>query len=89
MEIMRKRALRISMGDYESFETDAFVKVSHQDIGFTDEQWTALSDTRKKSEIDRLHTLLSDTLDGALGDDIADAQALTGNRKSFIHKIPA
>ena len=88
MEIMRKRALKISMGDYESFDTDAFVKASHQDIGFTDEAWLDLTDGERLEQLTRLQALVSAELDAALSDDIADAQTLTGNRKSFVHRIP-
>lgn len=88
MEIMRKRALKISMGDYESFDTDVFVKVSHQDVGFSDEEWVAAAEPTRANAIKAMHLLLIDQVDEGLADDIADAQTLTGNRKSFVHRIP-
>lgn len=88
MEIMRKRALKISMGDYESFDTDVFIKASHQDVGLTDEDWVALSPAKRADALEQMHLLVADQLDIGLADDIADAQSLTGNHKSFIHRIP-
>lgn len=75
MEISRSRSLTISMGDYESFKTEATVRMELADDAHTPEG------------VEKLQLVISDQLDRAMAEDIADAQALTGNRKSFIHKI--
>ena len=84
MEITRTRDLTIRMGEYESFRTSATVRVSHHDLGLTDETLHQTGVDVAEALIDRANA----ALDAAMADDIADAQELTGDRKSFIHRIP-
>lgn len=88
MEITRTRMLRIRMGDYESFETSATVRVTPADLGVTPDRWEGLSPAERAQFVGLMHGVLTENLDLAMADDIADAQALSGDRKSFIHKIP-
>lgn len=85
MEITRTRSLTISMGDYESFKTEASVTATLDDIGVFDVDSSGLDSEELAAA---LQGFVADQLDAAMADDIADAQSLTGNRKSFIHRIP-
>lgn len=71
MEITKSRRLVVRMGDYESFEFSASVKESYDD----------------DADPNEINDSLNLVLDAVLLDEIADAAALTNDRKSFIHKI--
>lgn len=87
MDITRHRFLRVRMGEYESFEFSATVRASHHDLGFADDIWVAVTQDDREKHAITLQALLAAELDAAMADDIADAAALTGDRKSFIHRI--
>lgn len=87
MHITRSRSLTIRMGDYESITVKAEVGVTHRDFGFSDEQLSQLDAHLTLEIFERMQMIVADQLDTALADDIADAAELTGDRKSFIHKI--
>ena len=88
MHLSHKRTLKIRMGDYESFDTEAFASVSHHDLGITDDVWVGLTQVEREEHLLNMQSLLGAELDAAMADDIADAKALCGDRKSFIHRIP-
>lgn len=71
MEITRTRTLRFRMGEYESFETGATVRREFPD----------------DADPDTVATEMNELLAAALSDDLQDVAAITGDRKSFIHKI--
>lgn len=71
MEITRSRTLRFRMGEYESFETSASITRSFPDDA--DSYDTA--------------SVMNELLSIVMQDDIEDAAALSGDRKSFIHRI--
>lgn len=71
MEITRHRRLVVRMGDYESYEISASVKHEFPD----------------NVDVEAATNRLTVVLDHAMREDIADAQELTTDRKSFIHKI--
>lgn len=85
MDITRHRFLRVRMGDYESFEFSATVRLSHTDLGYPADH--VFSPEEASTANAALRGFANAALDELLQDDIEDAAALTGDRKSFIHKI--
>lgn len=83
MEITRTRELTIRMGEYESFKTAATVTATPADIGVL-EDGTSLD---HEEIAEALRGFIADQLDAAMADDIADAAELSGDRKSFIHRL--
>jgi len=84
--ISRRKRLAVRMGEFETFEFEAFVSATHQDLGYTDED-LAHRDEPDANITEELVRHVEETLDGLLESDLADAAALTNERKSFIHNL--
>ncbi len=86
MHLTRSKKLTVRMGDFESFAFEATVGVSHYDLGYSDDQWSALPIDRRTSEQERLSDLVAATLDTELQADIDDAVELGQDRNSFLQR---
>lgn len=87
MKLGRSRRLTVNFGDYEGYQFGADVGLTHHDIGYSDEEWTALTDEERTAATERLRKLVLDELHTQLHDEIEDSAMLTRQRKSFVHKL--
>lgn len=80
MIISRRRDLKVSMGNYESYAFGASVTLSHTDLGYSDEEVQQYLEAVPVELTEMCERLLTDLLK----QEVRDAQDLTEEKRSFI-----
>jgi hypothetical protein len=88
MWLSRSRKLTINMGTdpYETYVVEATVGLGHGDIGYSDDDMKSLPKGESDNVWRELEATVLARLDEQLAQEVADAQELTINRKSFVFR---
>lgn len=88
MRISRTRSYRVDMPNYERLDISASATVDHQDLGYTDEEWTSVmgGPERQAGEaVSDLEDYCLKLLDRQLRKELDEARRLCSER-SFLYQ---
>ena len=76
MRITRGRKFTVKVGDYETYQFEASVSISHEDFGQTDESLARMPERSRETLAKKITSSAGERLNELLAEEVEDAQKL-------------
>lgn len=88
MNFSNSRRLKVNLGNYESYEFSAQATANHGDVGYTDDEIVegvkSNPEFLQEEVIPKMRTLVDETIDMLLIEDIKTSQEITEEQRSVV-----